>query len=378
MNKVNELHKLAMDIAEKAYIAHHKGDLDEAKQFALEAFQAEQEAAMLVKEHYDLEPTRSVLFRSAASLALDCGKIRDSERLISLALAGNPPQEIAEELRDLMEKVFFDRHLSLRGLMLNINEFQLSISGETVGFGIAPSEEFISRVKDIETLVYRTAERKLNKRYRDRGRRSKDLGEKLDVYVSIPRAASFAISFRLGNQMEFSGMSLPEDVINEMFDCFNLFNKSNFEGLKEHIEDDSYYNNFTALARKIAPDGKKIKTVGFTSLRKGKENIAVLSTPRNELQSPMICTVEEPVIQLPQKQERVEIIGQLCLADARKEDGLIDIKDEHGEEFSIKVPPGMMNDIVRPYFGTRVKVVGLKIDSLIHLENIDPAMDVEE
>lgn len=103
MKEVDELHKLAMDIAEKAYIAHHKGHFDNAKKLTLEAFQTEQKAAMLVREHYDLEPTRSVLFRSAASLALDCGKIRDSERLISIALAGNPPQEIAEELRDLMK-----------------------------------------------------------------------------------------------------------------------------------------------------------------------------------------------------------------------------------------------------------------------------------
>jgi hypothetical protein len=54
-----------------------------------------------------LEPTRSVLHRSAPTLALECGALRDAERLIAVALSGDPPAEIAEELRDLLEQVYF-------------------------------------------------------------------------------------------------------------------------------------------------------------------------------------------------------------------------------------------------------------------------------
>ena len=50
---------------------------------------------------------RSVLHRSAASLALECGALREAERLIAAALSGDPPDEIAEELRDLLEQVYF-------------------------------------------------------------------------------------------------------------------------------------------------------------------------------------------------------------------------------------------------------------------------------
>jgi hypothetical protein len=51
------------------------------------------------------EPTRSVLHRSAAALAVECGEAREAERLIAVALAGNPPEEIAEELRDLWQEL---------------------------------------------------------------------------------------------------------------------------------------------------------------------------------------------------------------------------------------------------------------------------------
>ena len=52
------------------------------------------------------EPSRSVLHRSAASLAEQCGEFREAERLIAVALSGNPPEEIAEELRDLLQQVY--------------------------------------------------------------------------------------------------------------------------------------------------------------------------------------------------------------------------------------------------------------------------------
>ena len=33
--------------------------------------------------------------------------VKRAERLIAVALSGEPPEEIAEELRDLLEKVYF-------------------------------------------------------------------------------------------------------------------------------------------------------------------------------------------------------------------------------------------------------------------------------
>jgi hypothetical protein len=43
-----------------------------------------------------------VLHRSAASLAVECLQLREAERLIGRALAGNPSPDIADELRDLL------------------------------------------------------------------------------------------------------------------------------------------------------------------------------------------------------------------------------------------------------------------------------------
>ena len=55
---------------------------------------------------YHAEPIRSVLYRSAASLALICEEYREAERLIATALCGDPPDEIANELRVLLQQVY--------------------------------------------------------------------------------------------------------------------------------------------------------------------------------------------------------------------------------------------------------------------------------
>jgi len=100
--QVNELHEKAMKIAQAAFVARIQGDLENVKQLSSQAFEYESQAAMLLLNDYEIEPTRSVLFRSAASLALNFEDYRQAERMIAFGLSGNPPPEILEELRELL------------------------------------------------------------------------------------------------------------------------------------------------------------------------------------------------------------------------------------------------------------------------------------
>lgn len=104
MTDPTQLHRQAMELADEAADARRRGLDDNYLRLSLEALEKEAAAAMMLEHSYDLEPTRSVLFRSAASLALDIRDFRRAEQLIAAALRGSPPSEIAEELRDLFEK----------------------------------------------------------------------------------------------------------------------------------------------------------------------------------------------------------------------------------------------------------------------------------
>src|SRR6266567_2641871 len=103
--EVTELHREAMSLADRALVARLSGDTVGASALLREAYRHEREAAERVSSQQELEPTRSVLHRSAASLALECNELREAEKLVALALAGDPPTEIADELRDLLEQV---------------------------------------------------------------------------------------------------------------------------------------------------------------------------------------------------------------------------------------------------------------------------------
>ena len=105
MSKINDLHEQAMEFSDQAFFAKRKGDLASAMEFSRQALELETQAAEMLKDDLSKEPSRSVLYRSAASMAMSCEEYRQAEKLIATALAGNPPEEIAEELRDLLEQV---------------------------------------------------------------------------------------------------------------------------------------------------------------------------------------------------------------------------------------------------------------------------------
>ena len=78
----------------------HKGLL--ARQWFNAAMCSEFVAAKMTP--HDVQPTRSVLMRSAATLALDCGQVDIAAMWAAEALRESPPPEIAAELGEVVEK----------------------------------------------------------------------------------------------------------------------------------------------------------------------------------------------------------------------------------------------------------------------------------
>ena len=122
MKEVQELHRKAMELAEEAFFTRKEGSIEKAKALFREALKFESEAAALLENRLEMEPTRSVLFRSAATLALDCGEPWLAEQLIARGLAGNPPEEIAGELRELNERLELLRKIRNEGYSYELSE----------------------------------------------------------------------------------------------------------------------------------------------------------------------------------------------------------------------------------------------------------------
>ena len=125
MSKVQDLHQQAMDLAEQADLKKLSGDVTQANEILKQALALETEAAQLMAEDMTAEPTRSVLHRSAATLAIECGELQMAEKLIAVAISGTPPLDIAEELKDLFIQINLHKYLERRGVQLAEDQLQL-------------------------------------------------------------------------------------------------------------------------------------------------------------------------------------------------------------------------------------------------------------
>ena len=103
---VRDFHNKAMEFAERAFMVRVQGNTEESTKLFEKALEYELAAIAQLEVEGRIEPTNSVLHRSAATLALDCNQPRKAEQIATKALAQDPPQEIADELRELLHRIF--------------------------------------------------------------------------------------------------------------------------------------------------------------------------------------------------------------------------------------------------------------------------------
>ena len=377
MTTVKELHPKAMDLAEEAFGLQRRGLDKRAQSLFIKALALEREAALSLPLTEDSEPSRSILFRSAASLAYNAEDYETAERLVAQGLSGYPPLEIKEELKNLYEDINFKRHLYANGIVLSENQWLMSIHGNATSFGGTLVEPLLSRVDRVTALFYRTVERLLGVEYRITGSSKKEIKDSYGLYLNAFAPSSFAVSFQIGTpdpQLQLVDHKQrpevgPDFVVDELMQCLELWENGKSEKLKERIDNEVYYENFIGIAKQIAPDGDDVKTVGFKAVRKGRERPVTLRKSRVKIRQ----LPEVPEISISHV-ERVTFEGILKYASTpqTKDFGTVHLSAAEGTH-SIKVPISLMKDVVRPYYEEPVLVAAIKKGDKYYLEDIDRA-----
>jgi hypothetical protein len=367
MEEIEVIHNQAMDLAEKAILLRIRSKTDESIETFKEAYFLVLQAAMQLRDLYDFEPSRSIMYRSAASLALNAGLFRDSEKMIAIGLSGNPPEPIADELRNLYETINFEKHLQLRGVTLSDSDVQLSLAGSAVSYGMIRADEFIRRAEIFNNMTIRTAERLLNKPFREKGRVPKEIKDDFETYYSIPRAASFALTLRVGYKPKtynlFEDDDIQSKVIEEIIENIKMVNSKDEKKLKEKIVNEDYFFNTLGLIKKLSPDNKEVSLVGLTTTRNGNDNMVAFTRATEEIKiTPIIQNIDVSVM------DEIVICGKLEYADANKSD--IRLKTDEGESYTIYVPKGLLADIVKPYWEQYVTIKGKKQERKIFFEDL--------
>ena len=364
MSSVRELHDKAMQLAQLALIARHNQEWEKAESLARQSFEYEVQAAELIPGDKPSEPTRSILYRSAASLAYQCKEFDTAQRLIAKGLSGYPPPQVEEELKDLYDQVNFEYHLKARGVTLEDEDLQLSMQGKSVGSGMILYDEFIKRIRTTRTILDRTIQRLMGAKYHQGSGRIARMTCPFIPTLSTARPGSFAITIRLGiAEGEQKPLFLTAaQVIDEILTGIELIDKSDEKGLRDRIKLEGYYRHFLVSTRDIAPDGDKIRFVGFTSSKRAVS----LTKPRNEISEIKITTKPGKD---DTKEAAVKVEGLLDFASARKKKGAIGLTTKDGDEYNIIVQEGL-DDLVRSYFSQWVVITGLSRNKNIYLKDI--------
>ena len=380
MPTVEELHTEAMDWAEEAFLAQKRGNEAEANKLFIKALKLEQEAAELLPLSEDSEPTRSILYRSAAAVAFHSGDYEVADRLIANGLSGYPPIEIKEELKNLYEDINFMRHLSTKGLTLDRNQWLMSLYGNATQYGGTAAEYLMSRVDRISSLFYRTVERLLKIPYRIKGGIKKEIKDTYGLYISAFMPRSFAVSFQIGRpnpqlplfpERENTESIEASVIVDEIMECFEIFESNDPSKLKERFNDDNYYENFIGLAKQISPDGDNIKMVGFTSIRDGKERPIVLRKSHQQLRESKELSDKDTI---DEKKTKVSYTGILMHANTplKGKFGTVKLTEvDTRVVHNIKVPISLMKDVVQPFYEECVVIHGYEKDDKKFLEEIN-------
>jgi len=379
MPNIESLHEQAVDKAEAAFAMKRKGQSHDAVRLFREALELEQEAAFSYSPTQESEPSRSILFRSAAALAFHAGDYEQAEYLVANGLSGFPPSEIKHELRLLQDEINFRHHISLQGAELTEQQMQMTLWGDATGRGIISADLLVKRIDQIKILFYRTIERLSELPYRAVGKPPKFVTEQYRLFLNALVPSSFGVTFSIGQPIEqlemFPGFEVkkiePAQVIDEVITCFELIQQNESDALQERFNDNNYYQNFVAMAKQMAPDGEEIKVLGLAAIRDGTERSIGFRRTKLEIQLGSNSTPENVN---SRDREVIRIEGQLKVADSlstKNETGKVKLVERSGATRTIRVPISQMQDVVQPYFDEYVVITGYRRGHSLYLTDIE-------
>jgi hypothetical protein len=359
MTTAQELHRQAMFLAQDAIVERETGLQSKARELTKRAAEIEVEAARMLPRERRAEPTRSMLFRSAASLAFQLGDYTWAKQLVGEGLSGYPTPMVEDQLMGVLEQIRFQEMLSARDLQIDDRTLALHIRGPVVDFGRISYPEFKTRMDALGQMVSRTGLRQQGEEYRRSGQPRKAFNQ------IIPMITAFTPgSFIVDVQLAYRKNMLFDDidrVAEEVVKGVEFVQSANVPELERMIPDKAYYRSFVQAAKQLAPDGVDISSVSLSYA----SDLVVLSKTRDEL-STMI--VPEPQEEL--SESTIELwSGVLNIADGPRQQ--VSIQLDSGKRRHMEVTEGL-DDVVLSYWNQPVVATVRVTGSRNLLEDIKP------
>lgn len=214
-----ELHDRAMALVDLARESERAGESSSRLRLLREAYREEEKAARLLDPVPDSEPTRSALFRSAASLAFRAEDYREACQIAFDGLSGNSPEEQASELLDIANDAKFRLQLIGQNLRVAESEITVTVRGPRVAVGLAPAKQTTLILRRIEGLLRARMDEVLKVGAEAGKLDSPPRPPKLfEVFIRPLATEEFSVAFRLGLHEQlhlFGSASLGDRIVGE-------------------------------------------------------------------------------------------------------------------------------------------------------------------
>ncbi len=357
LKKSVRLHREASELANRARIAQFDGDEIAYLKLTEQAFVKEMESAKLLRQ----DPSHhmfAILHRSAATLAYRCGEHESAEELILEAMRQTPNDGMREDLYDLLDRVRLAERYGQYTSQHEDEELVMTLQGIEANRGLIEPSLLSKRIIKFSTLIRNTIGCINKYTFRNRGKVDKD-------YRVFATVSSFG-SYRIGMTVtyvgpnHFPGISYFDTVRFKVMENLRLINCGDITRLKSALNDEKYLQNLVGLAKELAPDGNTITAVGIEATIEGQRKSILLDSTRDEL-SEMVLPFNEDSIEDGYRitDDRDTVVGLLQYADTTKDE--LKLLTDDGRWWQIVVPEGLAEDVVKPYFGDRVRVEGRHI-----------------
>jgi hypothetical protein len=349
MKNARELHHEAMNKLHEAETSLEKGAYAAHLSLLTEASRLEADAAYLLRDKFQAEPTRSVLFRSAANLALRCREFKKAERLVLTALTGNVPQELKSEMLDVFSEALagnaqnLPEVAELYGGQEYINALrQKSLNFKVVSRGTSNAvrmDHAISVMRNVRASYtnYSLANFRRSFGHKDRNEKFSKLMRQSaseELLIADLKHASFGFSIAVdtfmmkGLTVEMSDWkaktfsSFEHEVINLDYNSIDIANKVADKYTKEELR--AVYGPIVSMLS--TANGYVVSTTNseFTEVKR------VLTPVKKS-----VSTIVVPKIVQPDKDLRmVQAIGMAELGNDIQKDNILGVEEVNYIEFT--------------------------------------------
>lgn len=339
MTTIKQWHHRAMERVDDGLAARRAGDHEKARLYYDEAVEWERKAA----EASTTQPSRSILFRSAAWMALEAEDPAEAERLAACGLmASDVPEKRKAELRAVAEEARMRLYTPMAPPGAAPAIF-LHLEGPAIAYGQAPPSVISTRQDALIRLLVRTAERKKKKPFRQKGKSTviSDLQPKV-----VCEAASVVVRVALMGTEQRHMWDENIEIVREVHRCLNYFYNHDERALHSRIHDPAYLNDFRLCATELTPDEKSVTSVD------------VMTSISGATQSPIRLRKRIPHETLPTEKKRTQLIGFFRGADETgKSSDIIKLVERSTEKiYKIQVKNTSVEEMVRSLYGAMVRV----------------------